>query len=301
MELISIEEELKKNPQLKLDDIKLLRDWIDQEKTAPTSLSDVQLALFLHCCDYDLETTKKTIKTNYRWRAEQPDYFTRRNFTLDSGLAHSLDTVSFLLLPKRSTADELIIVARIKDNDPKSFLMLESVKLFFMFMDMVLVKHGSSNGVVIIYDCEPITFALARKTQISTLRALLHFLQEAVSFKVNAIHYMNVNAAFNFVFQLFKPFVASGLINKLHFHSPGSSTIFADLAPNSVPKHFNGEEETSFVQMHEKMKEGLKSFQPWFEKEEASLMTFMQSLESEKQKNGDLSETIGSFRQLDFD
>nr|XP_018917936.1 PREDICTED: alpha-tocopherol transfer protein-like [Bemisia tabaci] len=287
MELISIDEELKKNPKLTLEDIKSLRDWIEQEGTAPRTISDVQLALFLHCCDYDLDTTKKIIKLNYRWRAEQPDYFTKRNFQLDTRLVQTLDVISYMISPNRSSSGELILLVRVHDNiDMKNFDFLGVVKLFFMFMDMALVHYGTSNGVVIIYDCEPLNFSIVRRVQVGALRTLFFYIQEAVSFKVNAIHFLNINGAFNFLFDLFKPLVIASLRNKLHLHRPGSTTLYDHLTPNLVPKQFGGEDESTLEQMQEKSKELLKTFEPWFKQEEESLVTFMQGLKLEKQQSG---------------
>ncbi|XP_072161673.1 alpha-tocopherol transfer protein isoform X2 [Bemisia tabaci] len=250
MELISIDEELKKNPRLTLEDIKYLRDWIEQEGTAPRTISDVQLALFLHCCDYDLDTTKKIIKLNYRWRAEQPDYFTKRNFQLDTRLVQTLDVISYMISPNRSSSGELILLVRVHDNiDMKNFDFLGVVKLFFMFMDMALVHYGTSNGVVIIYDCEPLNFAIVRRVQVGALRTLFFYIQ-------------------------------------LHLHRPGSTTLYDHLTPNLVPKQFGGEDESTLDQMQEKSKELLKTFEPWFKQEEESLVTFMQGLKLEKQQSG---------------
>ncbi|KAF3429436.1 hypothetical protein E2986_11419 [Frieseomelitta varia] len=61
---ITYEEELKKNPDLKEDDMQMLRDWYKKQPHLPP-LTDAELALFLHSNYYRMEPTKATIDTYF--------------------------------------------------------------------------------------------------------------------------------------------------------------------------------------------------------------------------------------------
>lgn len=56
----------------------------------------------------------------------------------------------------------------------------------------------------------------------------MFMLQEAVSFKVNAIHFLNINGAFNFLFNLFKPLVIASLRNKVSLLHTSTIKDFSD-------------------------------------------------------------------------
>lgn len=76
---ITFEEELKKNPsELKVEDIKMLREWCEKQSHLP-NISDAQLALFLHSNYYRLEPTKSTIETFYTVRSHVPEFFHNRD------------------------------------------------------------------------------------------------------------------------------------------------------------------------------------------------------------------------------
>lgn len=75
---ISYEEELRKNPELKDSDIKMLKEWCKKQPHLP-KITDSELALFLHSNYYRLEPTKTTIDTFYTVRTHVPEFFSNRD------------------------------------------------------------------------------------------------------------------------------------------------------------------------------------------------------------------------------
>lgn len=73
---ITLEEELKKNPELKLSDIQILREWCEKQPHLP-KIQDVELAIFLHSNYYHIEPTKSTIENYYTYRTHAPELFSR--------------------------------------------------------------------------------------------------------------------------------------------------------------------------------------------------------------------------------
>lgn len=72
------EEELKKNPELKVSDVEALRKWSEQQPHLP-KIADSELALFLHSNYYRVEPTKSTIETFYSIRTNVPEFFSSRD------------------------------------------------------------------------------------------------------------------------------------------------------------------------------------------------------------------------------
>ncbi|CAG5076952.1 Similar to Ttpal: Alpha-tocopherol transfer protein-like (Mus musculus) [Cotesia congregata] len=63
---VPLEEELKKNPELKEADLQSLREWCEKQPHLPKML-DSELVLFLHSNYYRIEPTKTTIDTFYTY------------------------------------------------------------------------------------------------------------------------------------------------------------------------------------------------------------------------------------------
>lgn len=71
---VPIEEELKRNPELKMEDIEILREWCNKQSHLP-KITDSQLAMFLHSNYFRIEPTKNTIDQFYTIRTHFPEIF----------------------------------------------------------------------------------------------------------------------------------------------------------------------------------------------------------------------------------
>ncbi|XP_011705574.1 PREDICTED: alpha-tocopherol transfer protein-like [Wasmannia auropunctata] len=78
MKSITLKEEMKKSPQLKLSDIQSLREWCEKQPHLP-KIEDTFLALFLHRNYYQMEPTKNTIENYYTVRTHLPEFFGNRD------------------------------------------------------------------------------------------------------------------------------------------------------------------------------------------------------------------------------
>lgn len=78
LKTVTLEEEMKKNPQLKLPDIQSLREWCEKQPHFP-KIDDVFLAMCLHSNYYRIEPTKNTIEMYYTTRTHVPEFFCNRD------------------------------------------------------------------------------------------------------------------------------------------------------------------------------------------------------------------------------
>lgn len=88
---VSLEEELKKNPELKEADLQTLREWCEKQPHLPKML-DSELILFLHSNYYRIEPTKTTIDIFYTVRTHVPEYFSNRDPVENKELRHMFET-----------------------------------------------------------------------------------------------------------------------------------------------------------------------------------------------------------------
>lgn len=82
---VTFEEEMRKNPQLKLSDIQSLREWCEKQPHLP-KIEDFFLVLFLHRKYYQMEPTKNTIENYYTLRTHMPEFFCNRDPLEEKGL-----------------------------------------------------------------------------------------------------------------------------------------------------------------------------------------------------------------------
>jgi len=75
---VPLEVELKQNPELKMSDLQILKDWIDKEPHLP-NLNMTYLLFFFHSNYYHLEPTKRTIDNFYVVRTHTPEVFSNRD------------------------------------------------------------------------------------------------------------------------------------------------------------------------------------------------------------------------------
>lgn len=88
--VVTLEDEIKKNPELSRVDVESLREWCNKQPHLP-KIEDSELALFLHSNYYRIEPTKKTIDAFYTMRTHVPDFFTGRDIEKDEELKRMLD------------------------------------------------------------------------------------------------------------------------------------------------------------------------------------------------------------------
>lgn len=74
----SMEEELKKNSELKISDIEMLREWCEKQQHLPKP-SDLHLIMFLHSNYYSIEAAKNTIENFFTIRSHVPEFFANRD------------------------------------------------------------------------------------------------------------------------------------------------------------------------------------------------------------------------------
>jgi len=75
---MSVEEQCKRNPELKMSDLQILKDWMVKQPHLPR-VEMLYLILFLYSNYYRIEPFKKTIDNFYTIRILLPEVFSNRD------------------------------------------------------------------------------------------------------------------------------------------------------------------------------------------------------------------------------
>lgn len=75
---ITLEEELKKNPEIKLSDIQILGEWCEKQPHL-SEIQNVELVLFLHSNYYRIKPAKEMIENYYTYRIHAPELFSNKD------------------------------------------------------------------------------------------------------------------------------------------------------------------------------------------------------------------------------
>lgn len=89
---VKFEDLLKENPELKEEDVQMLRDWYKKQPHLPP-ITDTELAIFLHSNYYRMEPTKATIDAYFTVRTHVPEFFSNRDPLGNKDLRKSFQTM----------------------------------------------------------------------------------------------------------------------------------------------------------------------------------------------------------------
>ncbi|XP_026827812.1 alpha-tocopherol transfer protein-like isoform X2 [Ooceraea biroi] len=262
IKLMSFEEELQKNPELKEADIQTLREWCEKQPHLP-KISDSELALFLHSNYYRLEPTKNTIDTFFTVRSHVPEFFCNRDPVKNKELQKACQTVTNQILEGTTREGYKIIYGRLLDSEPSHFVYNDCMKLLNMVIDLWL------------------------------------YTEDGLPVRLKGFHFMNASPVLDVILNMMRPFMKKQLLDMLHMHSTSDSLekfVPLEVLPNEADGQAGPLQE-----LHNKQVKKLEDSVAWFEDDEANHRV-NESLRPGKAKTAtDLFGVEGSFKKLEID
>lgn len=295
---ISFEEELKKNPELKVEDIRMLREWCEKQPHLP-KITDAELALFLHSNYYRIEPTKTTIEHYYTIRSHVPEFYNNRDPLGCKELRRAFQTAAYMPLEGKTSEGYSILYGRLIDFDPSHYVYNDCMKLWNMITDLWLLEKGTTKGHVFVVDVDGILLGHAGRLSPMGLKKYLTFLQEGLPVRLKGLHFTNSMAVMEIILNMMKPFIKKELMDILHIHKNNESLakfLSIDLLPNE-----SGGKAGPVAELHAKNIKHLEDNRDYFIEEER-VKRVNESLRVGKGKTAtDLFGVEGSFKKLDID
>ncbi|XP_076242795.1 alpha-tocopherol transfer protein-like [Calliopsis andreniformis] len=294
----SLEEELKKNPQIKMSDIELLREWCEKQQHLPKP-TDLELILFLHSNYYSIEAAKNTMENFYTIRSHIPEIFSNRDPLGSKEVRQAMNVVFATSLKEPTKKGYKVLFGKLIDPDPSHYSFEDASKYFFMVSEMVGLKTGTCDGYVFISDAAEVTLGHASRISPMALKKVVMYVQEAIPVRLKELHFINTPPVMDVVLNMMKPFMKKELWSMIHLHSSLKTLeefISLDILPDEI-----GGKAGPISKLHEEQVKEIESKREWFIEEE-KLCRVNESLRIGKSRSAnELFGVEGSFKKLEID
>ncbi|GJQ85279.1 hypothetical protein Trydic_g23178 [Trypoxylus dichotomus] len=294
--LDDVDEEYRKNKELKKEDVQLLKEWIEKQQHLP-KISEFQIIIFLHSCYYRMEPTKICIETFYTARVHCPEFFKNRNpIEIEPQLFESFAVVP---LRKPTPLGYQIIYVKLINTDPSRVNLGNTYKAFDMVAMLMLHQQGTAPGYIILADIAGLVFGhLARLTP-STIMKFLYYLQEALPFRLKGLIYINIPTFMDKIVAILKPIMKKELLEAFQLYTDKLDDLYKTIPLECLPMDYGGQDD-SIDKLIEKTKENLLANKDFFIEDEKQ-----KADESKRVGKSKYAEDVfgidGTFKKLDID
>uniref|UniRef100_A0A336MDN5 CSON013467 protein n=2 Tax=Culicoides sonorensis TaxID=179676 RepID=A0A336MDN5_CULSO len=248
MSKITVEDEYRKNPELKKEDVESLIQWAKSQPHLPP-VSEMEAILFLHSNYFDMEKAKKTLENYYTQRTQYTELFKDRDTNSD-GLQQAHKTVTVACLPKTTPEGYRVIFTRLYDTDPNALDFAQVLKLYILIMDCIMAEEGTCNGYVLLYDMQGTSFGHMFKMNIFTIKHYLTYVQEAMPIRLKLVEHINLPHFLDKLLALCRPFLKKELMNILRYRK-NMEEAYETIPAEIWPKEFPNGAGPSIMELHE--------------------------------------------------
>ncbi|XP_061386712.1 retinol-binding protein pinta-like, partial [Musca vetustissima] len=135
--------------------IQLLYKWLADNPNINARTDYENLAQFLRSCKYDLDRTKKKIKSFYHMRAERSEWFSNRDPTRKE-IQELLNLGVFLPVDGLDEENRKVVIIRTAVHEPKEHSQNDVFKVMKMVLDLLILlePENCKNGIVAIFDMD---------------------------------------------------------------------------------------------------------------------------------------------------
>ncbi|CAH2979730.1 unnamed protein product [Chilo suppressalis] len=233
----SYQKEYDKNPELKVEDVMMIRIWLKEQPHLPHSfITDLDIILALHCCGFDIEMTKRVIDLNYTLRTlftfysyRQPDKSLETAYTW---------LVTPLITP--TLKGYRAVYCHLLDSDTKKFVYSDVVRSFMMVMDLWQYEEGTWPGVVIVVNMANVTIGHVSGIDLNVAQQFFYFLQKAMFIRLKEFHFINAPGFVDKMLSMLKPFLTLEMLEMLKVHQVGSDSLDRYIPRAALPKEAGG-------------------------------------------------------------
>ncbi|XP_037950885.1 retinol-binding protein pinta [Teleopsis dalmanni] len=192
-----------------------LRRWLDENPQINARRDAETLLFFLRNCKYDLERTKKKIKSFYQMRAERVEWFANRNPLLPE-LQDLLRLGVFLPVDGVDAENRKVVIIRTAAHDPKLHTQNNVFKTSKMILDLLLKfePENCAKGIVAIFDMQGVQLGHALQLNPKLIKRSVESWQ-AYPCQPKLLEFINTPTHVNLILNTFRVFMSSKMRSRV--------------------------------------------------------------------------------------
>ncbi|KAI5695673.1 hypothetical protein M8J75_001756 [Diaphorina citri] len=298
---ITADEEYKKNPDLKKEDIQALRQWMLTQPHLPQDVPEETLILIHHSCYFDLEASKSCIEVYFTTRTNTPEFFCKRDINRPELLAQS-KVVEFGAIAPKTPQGYQVIFHRLQQFEPSKYVFQDSVRLLAMSIDACLHVEGTVPGYIFLFDMAGVRLGHVLRLSVGQLSKFFLYLQEGLPVRLKGIHILNTRPLIDKIMFVVKPFMKKDLLSLVHFHPEGDiSSVYEFVPPKCIPGGDLKGDLPDSKTLHNEYVEWMKNLVEFFLQDEKYQVDESKRVKNKKSAAKQLEKTQVSLQKLELD
>ncbi|BES89720.1 SEC14 [Nesidiocoris tenuis] len=239
--------ELRETPELREESLNKLKDMIaGRDDMTMEFLSDEYLLGFLRVCKFYPESAFDRLYRSLVFKKKYPKYYDNLN-PLDE--RNVFVNNIFTVLPSRDQhGRRLFLIEAGQRWNPKHVSLREIVRGVFMIVEAALLEPRTQIcGGSIIIDVDGLPMSHVLQFSPAFAKFLLDWVQTVVPARIKSVHIVNQPYIFNMVYNIFKPFIAEKLRNRIFFHGADRESLISHIDAKFLPSQYGGDMELETV------------------------------------------------------
>ncbi|XP_075166201.1 alpha-tocopherol transfer protein-like [Haematobia irritans] len=296
-ELFNLEEQYANFPQIQREEVQKLLQWANAQPHLP-KITEHEALCFFFACNCSMEYSKQVLDLSYTCRTHFDEFF--GNLDVESPeMKQTYKTVAAFPMEQKTPEGNAVLLAKLIDTDPSHFNFVNSIKLYCISQDKIMLEKGLASGLIIAIDLTGVAFGHITRIGIMQLKKVIYYLQEAIPSRLVGLHFLNSSSIIDKILALMQPFMKKELMDMLHVHTT-METFYKSVPRELLPKEYGGPG-LDMKQMSDKHVQSL--FESRLDiMEYNSTHRVNEKLRPAKAKHtSDLFGTEGNFKKLDID
>jgi CRAL/TRIO domain len=203
-------------------------------------------------------------------------------------------------LPNTATPDgSRLVILRPSAYDPEKYRMEDIVRVGLMIAEMMMQDDDNFvvAGQVAVCDVKGLSMGHIAQATTTMMRKISMITIDASPYRTQTVHYINLPAAFNYIFGFAKNFFGEAKLN-LYVHDSLES-LYEHIPRHCLPTEYGGDA-GSLAAINEQLEIKLQSYSEYFKRTDA--YGVQENKRPGKPKNAEqLFGTDGTFRTLSID
>ncbi|CAH1108292.1 unnamed protein product [Psylliodes chrysocephalus] len=279
-----------------IEDIVIIKKWLETQKHLPETPCDNMIEFFLTNCKYSIEKTKQNLDMYYTVRDLMPLIY-KGVHPCKPEIEPAYKTGMICTLPKLTQDMYRITILKYNDINPDDSDIDKFCAHFLNNIYEVRLHEDLISGDIYIADYEFVKFGVMAKLSPILLKNVAQVFEKVQSNRMKALHLLNPPGYVDKIITLFKTFLPKKLQERIFIHKT-IEDLCRCVPRELLPCDYGGNEK-SMAEIEDLWKKKFHQYKDRFNKLEN--MKVDESLRPEKLENDEILGYHGNFKNIRVD